>query len=278
MTAKALILASTGKTGRRLLPLLDGLELRAASRSGRVGSFLFDWDQEATHKDALSGTDRLYLVPPDIADPTPVTGPFLDQARSKGVRRVVLLSLLGVTFPDEPENSGRRKLEAQVRNSGMDWIILRPSGFNQNFSEGFLLPGILQAGAVVSSTGDGKVGFVDAGDIAAVAAAALIHDSLIGETLPVTGPQALSFADAAAIISEAAGRDISHRAIPSEAFRDILTRIGASPDYAEIPVRDQSAIRAGQGAQVADTVEKVTGRPAKDFRSYAVEAASFWRQ
>ncbi len=277
MTAKALILASTGKTGRRLLPLLDGVELRAASRSGGAGSFPFDWALEATHETALSGIDRLYLVPPDIADPTPVTGPFLERARSSGVRRVVLLSSLGVTFPGEPENSGRRKLEEQVRGCGMDWTILRPSGFNQNFSEGFLLPGILQGGAVVSSTGDGKVGFVDAGDIAAVAAAALTRDNLIGETLAVTGPEALSFAEAAAIISEVTGRDIGHRAIPSEAFRDILIGVGASPEYAEIPVRDQSAIRAGKGAEVADTVETVAGRPARDFRSYASESASVWK-
>lgn len=276
MTSTILVLGATGKTGRRLLPLLDGLDVRATSRNG-AGTVHFDWDDPASHDAALEGVERLYLVAPDVVDPTPVTGPFLERARRAGVRRAVLLSSLGVTFPEEPENSGRRLLERQVSEAMPEWAILRPSGFDQNFTEGFLLPGILHGNTVLSATGAGKAAWVDAGDIAAVAAAALTGDDLLGEALAVTGPEALGFGDIAEIISAASGRTIAFRDVDEERFRAILMDAGASRDYAEVPVRDQRAIRNGYGDLVSDAVMRATGREATSFERFARDAAAAWR-
>ena len=277
MSPTILVLGATGKTGRRLLPLLAGCNLRAASRSGRPGTVAFDWTDDATHDAALAGVESIYLVAPDVADPTPVTGPFLDRARRAGVRRVVLLSSLGVTFPEEPGDLGRLRLERQVIDAVPEWTILRPSGFDQNFSEGFLLPGIVHGNAVISATGEGKAGWVDAGDIAAVAAAALTSPSWLGQHLAITGPRAIDFAEIAKIISEAAGRDIAYNPVSQDAFLEILAGAGASPEYAEIPARDQRAIREGKGALVTNTVERVTGRSAVRFEDFAQAAAPVWR-
>jgi uncharacterized protein YbjT (DUF2867 family) len=279
VTDTVLVLGATGKTGRRLVPrLLDrGVHVRAASRQPGDGRTLFDWDRPDTHDAALAGVDAVYLVGPELVeDPTAVVGPFLDRARRAGVSRVVAVTSLGVEFPHEGPDSGRRKLERDAMESGMNWTILRPGGFSQNFSEAFLLPGIVQTDAVATATGDGAVAFVDAEDIAAVAAAALTEDGHARATYTITGPEALTFEAAAAIISKVTGRTITHRKISSDAFLDLLRGAGMPADYAAIVVRDQEAIRDGFGAAVTDVVEQVGGRPATSFADYAARAASAW--
>ncbi|SFS20014.1 Uncharacterized conserved protein YbjT, contains NAD(P)-binding and DUF2867 domains [Dyella sp. OK004] len=279
MTTTALVLGATGKSGRRLVPLLQarGVTVRAASRQASPHHTLFHWDQPETHQAALDGVDAVYLIGPDfVEDPSNVIAPFLDRAKQLGVKRVVAISSLGVDFPHEPADSGRRKVEQLVMASGMEWTLLRPGGFSQNFSESFFLPGILHADAVATATGDGAVAFVDAGDIAAVAAVALTERGHAPAIYDITGPQSLTFAQAAAIISKAAGREISHRKISSNEFATILQGGGVPADYAAVVVRDQEAIRDGAGAVVTDIVERVTGRPPMSFETYAANAAAAW--
>lgn len=279
MIDRILVIGATGKSGRRLLPRLAarGVSVRAVSRKPGDGLTPFDWDRPDTHDAALADVDAIYLVSPDfVEDPTPVVGPFLERAARAGVSRLVLVSSMGVEFPNEGPGSGRDKLERQVMAAGMDWTILRPGGFAQNFSEGFLLPGILRADAVATATGDGAVAFVDADDIAAVAAAALTEEGHAKATYVLTGPEALTFAQAAAIISDVAGRPIAHRQISSDEFTQILLRAGIPAGYAAIVVGNQEAIRDGLGARVTDIVPRVTGRPATPFADYAAGAAAAW--
>jgi uncharacterized protein YbjT (DUF2867 family) len=279
MTDKILVLGATGKTGRRLVPKLieRGVEVRAVSRKPGEGLKLFEWSRTETHEPALSGVDAIYLVGPELVeDPTSLIGPFLDRAKRADVSRIVALSSLGVAFPHEDPKSGRLRLERQIMASGMEWTILRPSGFAQNFSEAFLLPGILEADTVATATGEGRASFVDAEDIAAVAAAALTEDGHAGTKYAITGPEALTFAEAAAIISNVTGRTITHRNISSEEFANMLRGAGVPADYAAMLVRDQEAIRDGFGALVTDAVARVAGRPATPFADYAARAASAW--
>ena len=279
MTRSVLVLGATGKSGRRLVPLLREQEVKvqAASRRGIAGMAYFDWDKPESYDAALAGIDAVYLTPPElVVDPTGHTRPFLAAAARAGVGRVVAVTSMGVTFPNEGPGTGRYELEQQVMASGLEWTILRPSGFNQNFSEDFFLPGILGADMVATATGDGAVGFVDAEDIAAVAAVALLDEGHTGEIYDVTGPEAMSFADAAAIIGQAAGRNIAHRKITGEEFTQILVGAGLAPDYAAIVVGNQLAIRDGLGAAISDTVPRLTGRPARTFTDYAAKAAPTW--
>jgi uncharacterized protein YbjT (DUF2867 family) len=271
MSTPILVTGASGKTGRRLVPLLSarGATVRAASRTST--DWRFDWHSPETHDRALSGAAALYLIPPDlIEDPVPVVAPLLDRARQAGVQRVVLLSSLGVTFAGEPASSGRRRLEEAVRGSGLAWTILRPSGFMQNFSEGFLAPGVLR-GAIATAT-EGAVAYVDAGDIAAVAAATLIDDGHAGATYALTGPEALMNAQAAALISEAVRRPVVHRAIGTAAMTDLLRGFGIPDDYVAMLVRDMEAIGAGAGAGVSADIERVTGRGAVTFAQFAAAA------
>lgn len=279
MAGSVLVLGATGKSGRRLVPELKarGAGVRAASRTPGEGQVEFDWQRPQTYAPALAGMEALYLVTPNgVEDPSAMVDALLAEAKAAGVRRVVAVSSMGVEFPGEPVESGRLKVERLVRDSGLEWTMLRPGGFNQNFSEDFLRPGIVHMDMVATATGDGKVGFVDAGDIAAVAAAALSEDGHVGETYAITGPEALSFAEAAAIIGEVAGRPIGYREIAPEELMSVLVGAGVSEDEGAVVVRNQISIRDGHGARLTDVVERVTGRPAVGFRDYATGAKGAW--
>ena len=233
----------------------------------------FDWDAPGTHDRALAGAEAVYLIPPDLVeDAVPLVAPLLDRARQLGVQRIVLLSSLGVTFAGEPASSGRRRLEDAVRGSGLAWTILRPSGFMQNFSEGFLAPSV-QRGTIATAS-DGAVAYVDAGDIAEVAAAALTEDGHAGATYALTGPEALTNAQAAALISEAVHRPVVHRAIGAAAMTEMLRGFGIPDDYVAMIVRDMVAIGAGEASRVSGDGARVLRRAPATFAEFAATA---WR-
>jgi uncharacterized protein YbjT (DUF2867 family) len=160
----------------------------------------FDWSERATHAAALAGVRRVYLVAPvGEPDPVPLVEPFLAAALAGGVRRVVLLSSSAV--PEGAPVLGQ--LHHLVRTTMPEWTVLRPSWFMQNFvSDHPLAAGIREAGEIVTATGAGRLPFVDAGDIAAVAVAALDDDirrgtqELVSPTVAhLTGRPPRSFQD-----------------------------------------------------------------------------------
>jgi uncharacterized protein YbjT (DUF2867 family) len=276
--ATILVLGATGKTGRRLTPLLStvGHQVRRASR-GLTADVRFDWADPASFGPAVEGVNGIYLVGPDfVEDPSEQVAQLLDLASSAGVAQVVALSSLGLTFPGEPADSGRRRTEDAITASGLRWTLLRPGGFMQNFSEGFLLPGVLE-GTVRTATGDGSTALVDAADIAAVAATALTADHHVGRALALTGPDALTFDQAAAAIGRASGQPVVHQPIDDEDFTVMLAAVGAPEEYIAMLLRDQVAIRDGYAAEVSNDVEQVTGRPPGSFAAYTAATVDAWR-
>ena len=150
-----LVIGGTGTTGSRVTRRL-GDEARIASRS--TG---FDWYDQNTYAPALDGTRAVDLIPPvRQIDPAPHVERFLEMA---GGRRVVLLS--SSALPPNPNAELVRRLP--------EWAVLRPSWFMQNFTGNHPVAQGVAAGEIVTATGDGRVAFVDADDIAAVAVKAL---------------------------------------------------------------------------------------------------------
>lgn len=280
MQTDVLVLGATGITGRRIAARLvaRGASVRGASRTGKDGLIAFDWANPSTHLPALSGATALYLVPPPlVADPSTAVAALLEAARQAGVQKVIACSSLGVTFPHEPTDSGRLAMERAVTASGLAWTILRPSGFMQNFSEGFLLPGIVHAGAVSSATGDGAVALIDADDIADVAVDALLDDRHAGRHYSLTGPSALTFARAMELLATASGRPLVHRSIDSTELTSMLQGVGLPAAYVGVLVRDQEAIRAGHAAAVSPDVERVLSRRPGTFEAFAARTESTYR-
>ncbi|MFF4754680.1 NAD(P)H-binding protein [Streptomyces sp. NPDC002514] len=270
-TGTTLVIGATGTTGGRTAARLTaaGHRVRAASRRASpvpgAEPVRFDWYEPATHAAALDGTDRVYLVPPlGDTDPAAVMLPFLRRARAAGVRRAVLLSSSAV-----PAGGPAAGLVHQALPGLFDeWAVLRPSWFMQNFTGSHAHALSIRAdGTIWTATGDGRVGFVDAEDIAAVAAHALTDERVPGTDLVLTGPQSLSHDDVAATLTEVTGRPVVHRRLSHDQLRDRLA--GHVPtDFAVLLAGMDLAIAEGSEDRVTDTVRRVTGRPARTFRAH----------
>lgn len=274
-----LVLGGTGKTGRRLVPLLRaaGADVRTAARHG--ADVAFDWSDPATHDAALAGVGAAYVVPPALRlDYGPRVAAFVDRAQAAGVRHVTYLSARGVDHA--PDEAPPRMVELDLAaRPGLTHAVLRPGWFLQNFHEAFFVP---TAGRIAAPTGDGAEAFVHADDIAEVAAATLLapadHD---GAGYTLTGPEALSFADVAAGIAAAVGRPVRHDDVGRAEWVAEQVAGGMPEDYAELlATLLVDRVRADVGAPTTADVEKVTGHPPRSFADYAAdpEVVAAWRR
>ncbi|WP_228181820.1 NAD(P)H-binding protein [Streptomyces anulatus] len=269
-----LVLGATGKTGRRVVARLRAIgtaTVRPASRSGEVR---FDWTLPDTWEPALAGAGALYLVAPD--DPSPVRE-FVSRAEAFGVRRFVVLSGHGIEHAGEGFGRGMAAAEEAVRETGAEWTLLRPNNFFQNFDED-LWRAPLGAGHLALPIGDVPEPFVDADDVAAVAVAALTEDGHAGRTYVLSGPRALTFAEAAETIGRAAGRPVRYEELAPEAYRAELLAQGW-PEAAADSLGAMFALhRAGHSAEVTDDIRRVLGREAADLEPWArrIAATGVW--
>lgn len=253
-----LVLGATGKTGRRVIAALD--DARPASRA--TG---FDWTSPDTWKPVLHGVSAVYVVPPPLRLEMPELPDFVDAAVGAGVRRIVLLSGRGVTDAYEPEQV--------VRESGVDWTVLRPSWFSQNFSEDWFLPAIL-ARSVALPTGNGLHPFIDADDIADVVVAALTDPRHAGEVYELSGPTAISFGEAVSLIGDAIGAEIGYTGESTSDFHESLKSQEVPDDYAALLTQLLQGIAAGHDAHLSDGVQRALGRDPRTFADYAKTAAA----
>ncbi|GGV21973.1 NmrA family transcriptional regulator [Actinomadura cremea] len=262
-----LVLGGTGKTGRRVVERLEALDVpvRMGSRSADPA---FDWTERAGWPHVLRGVEAVYLAfAPDLAVPgaPDAIRAFTAAAREAGVRRVVLLSGRG-----EEEAVA---CETVVRESGLEWTVVRASWFAQNFSEDYLLDPI-RAGEVVLPAGDVPEPFADADDIADVAVAALTADGHAGEVYEVTGARALTFPEAVAEIGRAAGREIAYVRVGVDDYAAAVREHGVPGEVADLLVYLFGTILDGRNAEAADGVRRALGREPRDFADYARETAA----
>lgn len=172
---------------------------------------------------------------------------------------------------------GAQRAEAALRESGLPWSIVRASWFNQNFSEGYLLGSVL-AGELALPAGPVPEPFVDAGDIADVAVAALTDPRHVNRLYEVTGPRALTFAEAVDEISRAVGRPIRFREVSAGDF--VASMAGHAPrEVVDLLLDLFTVVLDGRNSPVADGVQTALGRPPRDFSDYAGEmaASGVWR-
>ncbi|MBE1536059.1 NAD(P)H-binding protein [Actinomadura algeriensis] len=270
-TGLTLVLGGTGKTGRRVVERLEAMDVpvRMGSRSADPA---FDWTDESGWPRVLRGVDAVYLAfAPDLAVPgaPDVIRAFTAAAREAGVRRVVLLSGRG-----EEEALA---CERVVRDSGLEWTVVRASWFAQNFSEDYLLDPV-RAGEVVLPAGDVPEPFADADDIADVAVAALTADGHAGEVYEVTGPRALTFPEAVAEIGRAVGRDVAYVRIGVEDYAAAVREHGVPDDVAALLTYLFGTVLDGRNSEPADGVRRALGREPRDFADYAraTAASGIW--
>ena len=279
-----LITGSTGNIGGRVVERLLARGHRprvfvrdaakAQARFGdRVDVALGDLGDAASLARALVRVDVLFLVN---------SGPGLEArdeaaahvARTSGAQRLVKLSSF-----DAAEQVGtgiwHAQGEARIEGAGIPFVFVRPTGFMDNAL--YWARGIRGDGVVRSATGDGRIPFVHSDDIADVATAALTSAEWVGQRLPITGPQALSYAEMAAKIGAVIGKSLRYEPMTEAEVAQFQATLGETGAMIEAHLSIYRAIREGRLATVTREVERVLGRPAIGFDRWADEHADAFR-
>jgi uncharacterized protein YbjT (DUF2867 family) len=270
-----LVLGATGKTGRRVAARLRaaGRTVRAASRSSAAR---FDWADPSTWDDVVNGVSAVYVIAPDVPGPA---HDFVPRAVAAGVRRFVLLSGRGAdTWGDSAFGLDMRSAEEAVRASGVEWSILRPTNFNQNFDEDIFYAPIM-AGELALPARDIVEPFIDADDVADVAAAALTEQGHAGRTYELSGPRGLTFREATEEIARVSGRPVRYLDVPPEEYVAAFVAQGVPPETASYVGEMFDLMRSGATAEPTDDVHRVLGRRPRAFEAYVARAAAAgaWR-
>jgi uncharacterized protein YbjT (DUF2867 family) len=276
-----LISGATGRVGSATLKqLLDkDMPVRALVRTAEkaalvagplVEAVIGDLAQPHSLEVALNGVTAALLVSP--LDPHQVTlqGNFIDAATRAGRVHVVKISGLGTAL-DSPVRSGRwhAQTEQYLADSGLPFTHLRPPFFMQNILR--FAPTVRTTGEFAGSLNQGKVAMIDIDDIAAVAATALTTSTHAGKTYVLTGPEALSYPDVAERLSRLLGRTVTYRDTPLEAMREQLLASGMPAWHVDVQLDFSTALSAGHASIVTNTVEAVTGKPARTFEEFIRE-------
>ena len=268
-----LIIGKNAKTGWRVDRQLQslGYSTRAVSRST---SPAFDWEDQDTWRTAMTGARSAYITfHPDLAIPTAEQSirDFVALAAELGLQHLVLLSGRG--------EDGARRAERVLKESGLDWNVVRASWFIQNFSENFMIEGILN-GELLLPAGDIAEPFIDVDDIADVAVATLTRSELHNRVFEVSGPRAMTFAQCVAAISVATGYPVKYTQIPLESFIGGLRSQGAPEPLLWLMRELFTVVFDGRNSTPASGVEEALGRPATDFNEYLrkVTASGAWQR
>lgn len=275
MSKKILVLGATGTVGRPLVRglLARGESVKAASRLGQAVEGAegtpFDFSKPETIAAALEGVDRAYvLMPAGYLNVQALLLPFVQAAASRKVK-MVFQSVIGV---DADDSIPYRQVEIALEKSGTPYVILRPNWFSDNFHT-FWKQG-LDHGHIALPAGDGKSSFIDARDIADSAIAALTSTAFDGKAFNLNGPEALTYADAAAILSEVTGKPVQYTATSDEVFIEMLKGVGVPADYAAFMASIFYPVRAGWTGAVTNDVATLTGKAPRTLRAYAQDNLS----
>lgn len=275
---KILITTPRGKVGQELVRLLkDQATLRLGAHSvdetkqafPGVEAVRLDLNDEASVKAAVAGVDAVYLASPADFPPEPEKR-LIDLAKAAGVKKVVKLSAMGV---DAAPQSALRQVELHLEASGLKWTVLRPTWFMQNYTTSNAQP--IRQGTLAEPAADAKTAFIDARDIAAVAAKALLDDAHAGKTYTLTGPELLTRQDVVAALSKELGRPVTYVAVSDEQFREAVKGF-MSPAYLELLSSLYAGVRAGWSARTTDDVRQVLGRAPTSFAQFAKDHRAVW--
>ncbi|HEX7118761.1 MAG TPA: SDR family oxidoreductase [Longimicrobiales bacterium] len=282
------VTGSTGTIGASLVPLLAGAGasvravLRDVRRARPIPGVVWaqaDLADGRLLEPALAGTTRLFLLTGNDEGFGELQIAVIRAAEALGIEHVVKLSALGAS--DHSKSAIGREhwaVEQALRGTTMQWTILRPHAFMQNWL-GDVAESVRAEGVIHAPIGDGRVPFIDTRDIAEVAARILLDPAPhAGRKYTLTGGEAVGYDDVAAAISEAAGKPVAYRPISIEEARSRMEARGVP----EFLVDAQLAIAAyqkagGPTARVSGDVERILGRPPRTVRDFARDHADAFR-
>ncbi|WP_410871675.1 NAD(P)H-binding protein [Nocardia sp. A7] len=274
-----LITGATGTIGSDIVRQLvtEGVVVRASTRDPERAEFpagvevvRVDYRDPATFGPAMVGIEAAFLVGVPGPDDTGTDAALVAAAQVAGVRRVVKLSAVGTGDPRlGVPGSWHVPGEQAVRDSGLEWTILRSNTFASNtFS--WIEP-LRDGHPVPNLTGDGSQAVVDPRDVSAVAVAALRSSEHHGRTYTLTGPDLQTGRDQAAVLAEVIGRPIAVTDIAEADARAFMVAAGLPPAFVAGALTGQSFIRGGHNELVTDDIARVLGRPPRSYANWAAD-------
>jgi uncharacterized protein YbjT (DUF2867 family) len=268
------VLKQIAATGAQVRAAFQTVSKAAAAPSG-VEIVTMDYNQPQTLQAALKGVERVFLVGPPTPNLPALERKAMDEIKQSGVRYVVKLSAMGgrgAIFPRQHADS-----EDYIKSSGVSWTFLRPNGFMQNFVT-YNGVTINTQNAFYGSQGEGKVSHIDLRDIAAVAVKTLTEDGHEGKAYSLAGPEALSNARVAEILSDDTGREIKYVDLPAEQFKQSLVGAGL-PEWSANALLDlQQFYRRGGASEVTREVEQLLGRKPTSFEQFSRDYAQAFQK
>ena len=276
MSRRILVTGGTGKTGRRLVEVLNGQGALAvpAARSVPPGGIRFDWADPTSWSTALDEVGAVYLVAPaGIGDPAETMISFAETAIERGVERFVLLS----GSPIEAGGPMVGKVHAWLQTSDAEWAVLRPSWFMENLSEGPHHPRTIRdERAIYTAAGNGRAAFISAWDIARAAAHMLTSEQAPNADFILTGPEPLSYDDVARRLSSALGVTITHHHLT---FDELVARHmanGLTEIQAQTLAIMDLVIADGAEDRVTGHVKMLTGHDPVSFDQFVGDNIAAW--
>jgi uncharacterized protein YbjT (DUF2867 family) len=268
------VLKQIAATGAKVRAAFQTVTKAAAAPSG-VEIATMDYNKPETLQSALKGVDRIFLVGPPTPNLPALERKAIDEIKQSGVRHVVKLSAMGgrdAIFPRQHADS-----EDYIKSSGVAYTFLRPNGFMQNFIT-YNGATIKTQNAFYGSQGDGKVSHIDLRDIAAVAVKTLTEGGHEDKAYTLTGPEALSNARVAEILSEDTGREIKYVDLTAEQFKQALLGAGLPEWSANALVDLQQFYRRGGASAVTRDVEQLLGRKPTSFEQFSRDYAQAFQR
>lgn len=277
MTNKTLIIGASGNVGSEIGKILKEKGQKVAlATSKEIKS------DEQVHLNLISGeglekafegVDRAFLLaPPGYTNQDEILKPVIDLAKKNKLKKVVLMTAMGADAnPDAP----MRKAEIELEKSGLNYNIIRPNWFMQNFNT-FWIQGILSQQKIFLPVGKAKGSFIDTRDIAAVAAELLFNDNFSNKAFNLTGKDVLDHDQVASIISNVTDKNISYQEISPEAMREGLLLAGLPADYTEFLLMILEFFKLGYSEQTTNSVKEITGKEPISFIQYAEDYKSSW--
>ena len=279
--ATYLIVGASGNVGSNIVQELaaQGHNVRATTsrkeavgKRGNVETVILNAATGEGAAAAFKGVDgAFFLAPPGYADQQKLLSPLVKEAQRAKVGKVVLMTAMGANAADTPF----RRVEEELAASGLAFNIIRPNWFMQNFQT-FWVHGINADGKISLPAGTAKTSFIDARDIAAVAVRLLTTHDEDGKAFDLTGPQSLTHAEVAKLLSKETGRTIGYQDIDPDVLRKGLLAGGVPADYTEFLLVILSFLKAGYAERTTDEVKRLTGREPRSFAQYAKDARLAW--
>ena len=273
-----LVTGATGNVGSEVVSLLSqaGVPVRATARdlTGMPALPSVEWVQAdftnpASLDKALQGVDKVVLISPAHIDMVSHQSAVIDAASKAGARHIVKLSGLGAG-PDAPIRLPRNhyEIENRIIASGLDYTFVRPNLFMQVLIGS--ADSIESDGAIYAPAGDAAISFTDVRDVAATIVASLTDPYQKNAVLEITGPAALTYAQAADQLGQAIGKPVKYVAVEPETARKAMTAGGMDGWLVEAFLELFSVYRAGHGVSVlSDTIKRVTGYSANTLADFA---------